>query len=311
MTSSMYPGELDRPLDTPTAQLSSRPASRPTSIQPSPPTQHTISPPNEPRRSLSTQLAPDYSSWVNDISTPSNPTPTNKSNKQSKGRGRRENQPSFTGSALTVSDLDEDPNPNHHDVEQDTYNESEHEPAYTGIDNDSGIGRRPRNPQQQEAASGTSEGGSSLASGQSLPASSSSSSTRSKPPPRLRPLNKSRVESTDPSRPAYKLGPPLSTPPQPASSSPPKFPSSLSSSYSPPPSSSKVSPLENFNETSALLGGKPRNPQGNGERWTNKGSGRRAPRYDGQDYRNEDQVGDDHDDHDLDENSDLLRRPSR
>lgn len=305
MTSSIPPGELDRPLD-PTTQPSSRLASPPTSIQPSPhSTQHIISPPNEPRRSLSTQLAPDYSSWVNDVSTPvSNSPSTNKSDKQNKGR-RRENQPSFTGSALTVSDLDEHPNPSHHEDEQDTDNESEHEPAYAGNDNDSSIDRRPRNPQQQEAASGTSGGDSSLASGPLLASSSSSSSTGSKPPPRLRPLNKSRVESTDPSRPAYKLGPPLSTPPQPPLLFAAKFPSSFSSS---PP---KVSPLENFNETSALLGGKPRNPQGNGERWTNEGSGRRAPRYGGQDYRNEDQVGDDHDDHDLDESSDLLRRPSR
>ncbi|KAF9379600.1 hypothetical protein CPB97_008878 [Podila verticillata] len=304
MTSSIPPGELDRPLD-PTTQPSSRLASPPTSIQPSPhSTQHIISPPNEPRRSLSTQLAPDYSSWVNDVSTPvSNSPSTNKSDKQNKGR-RRENQPSFTGSALTVSDLDEHPNPSHHEDEQDTDNESEHEPAYAGNDNDSSIDRRPRNPQQQEAAPGTSGGDSSLASGPLLASSSSSSSTGSKPPPRLRPLNKSRVESTDPSRPAYKLGPPLSTPPQPPLLFAAKFPSFSSS----PP---KVSPLEIFNETSALLGGKPRNPQGNGERWTNEGSGRRAPRYGGQDYRNEDQVGDDHDDHDLDESSDLLRRPSR
>lgn len=310
MTSSIPIGEYDRP-DTPTTSQPSRRASRPTSTPPPHSQQHSIvSPPNKPRQSLSTQLAPDYSSWVNDVSTPatSTSTSTNKSNKQNKGRARRENQPSFTGSALTVSDLDEDPNHHDHD-DQDIDNEGEPEPAYVGNDNDSGIGRRIRNPQQlEDSNTGTSYRDSSLSGQQSHPASSSSSSTGSKPAPRLRPLNKSRVESTDPSRPAYKLGPPLSTPSPPPplqeATSPPNFGSS--------PSLRKASPPENFNETSALLGGtRPRNPQGR-ERWTNEGSSRRAPRYDGQDHLDEDQAMNGHDeDHDLDEGSDLLRRPSR
>ncbi|KAG0097581.1 hypothetical protein BGZ93_002419 [Podila epicladia] len=314
MTSSIPAGEYDS-LGTPTtSQPSSRPTSRPTSMPPPPHSQHSIvSPPNEPRQSLSSQLPPDYSSWVNDVATPTTSTTTstnNKSNKQNKGRARRENQPSFTGSALTVSDLDE--NPNHdHDQQDIEDNESEPEP-FVGNDIDSGIGRLLRNPQQQQqdSTSGTSDRGSSLSGQQPHPTSSSSSSTGSKPAPRLRPLNKSRVESTDPSRPAYKLGPPLSTPPPPQPSplqpsSPPKIGSS--------PSMRKASPPENFNETSALLGGnRPRNPQGGGERWTNEGSSRRAPRYDGQDYLDENQTLGDHDeDRDLGEGSDLLRRPSR
>ncbi|KAG0034888.1 hypothetical protein BGZ81_002295 [Podila clonocystis] len=310
MTSSIPAGDFNGLDTTTTSQPSSRPTSRPTSIPP-PHSQHSIvSPPNEPRQSLSTQLAPDYSSWVHDVATPTTSTSTsanNKSNKQNKGRARRENQPSFTGSALTVSDLDEDPDQDHdeHHIED---NKSGPEP-HVGNDEDSGIGRRLRNPQQQEdSTSGTSYRGSSLSGQRSHPASSSSSSTGSKPAPRLRPLNKSRVESTDPTRPAYKLGPPLSTPsppqPPPQPTSPPNFGSS--------PSLRKITPPENFNETSALLGGnRPRNPQAGGERWTNEGSGRRAPRYDGQDYLDEDQAMGDHADHDLDEGSDLLRRPSR
>ncbi|KAF9425244.1 hypothetical protein BGZ94_007718 [Podila epigama] len=198
--------------------------------------------------------------------------------------------------------------------------------AYQSDDNDSGIGRpHSRNPQQAY----------------SHPHDTSKDTAAA---PKLRPLSKSRIEGTDPSRPAYKLGPPITSPSHPPSSSssssspPPPLPATsepapalprVSRTSASPPSSSSLSlsrngngaATSNFNETSALLGGgnRARNPQGqaSGERWTNEGTGRRAPRYDGN-GRDVDQArvnnGDNRDDEDYDDlndETDLLRRPSR
>ncbi|KAF9577569.1 hypothetical protein BGW38_007135, partial [Lunasporangiospora selenospora] len=64
-----------------------------------------VSPPNQPRRSLSNQLSPDYHDWVHSSSSPKSSRPSSGTNRflgavtglTNKGRARRENQPSFSG----------------------------------------------------------------------------------------------------------------------------------------------------------------------------------------------------------------------
>ncbi|KAF9956673.1 hypothetical protein BGZ70_009801 [Mortierella alpina] len=263
------------------------------SSSPGPQTQPFVSPPNQPRRSLSTQLAPDYHNWVNDVSA-SRPTssaplaplarsgPSTDSNgrppssgsrfmdavtgrsKATKGRARRENQPSFCGSTFTNSDT---------------------EPPKDQDDGD-----------EPDISSNVSSSISQTdpASSEPLVVSSASST------PRLPPLSQSQVHVPDPSRPAFKLGTPLVPKQRPSRSrnSPPRVPA-----VSPP-----VKDFDAATETSALLGNttRTRQPHDNdAPRWTNEGSRRRTPRYDGQDDADLDEIEDEAG------ADDSLRRPSR
>ncbi|KAG0062746.1 hypothetical protein BGZ89_010436 [Linnemannia elongata] len=290
-----------------------------------------MSPPNQPRQSLSAQLAPDYHDFVSDVSSNSNrplstvssaggqtktiPSSTMSStnrfldavdavtgrNKQEQARARRANQPSFSGSAFTSD--------NDNDAEEDDQ-----------VDDD----------EQQEllkhrSSSSDNQGtpGANNSDGNDDDDNNNSGQT---PTPRLPPLSKSQVNVPDPSRPAYKLGAPLSSkPPRAPSSSPlPKTKKLSSQEQSPTTTITAADPSDYDhhlpNETSSLLGNnngiRPRNPQGNGnghgqqERWTNEGSRRRTPRYNGSAVDPDQQDGDG-DGLDNTSETDSLRRPSR
>ncbi|KAF9985555.1 hypothetical protein BGZ75_002776 [Mortierella antarctica] len=263
------------------------------SSSPGPQTQPFVSPPNQPRRSLSTQLAPDYHDWVNDVSAskstssaplvpPTRSGPSADSNarppssgsrfmdavtgraKKAKGRARRENQPSFCGSTFTNSDTE-------HPKDQDDGDEPDVSSKVSG-----------RIAQSDPASS-------------EQPVSGNTSST-----PRLPPLSQSQVHVPDPSRPAFKLGPPIVSK---------QRPSRRRNS----PSQDNVVPqlasdLDAATETSALLGNttRTRRPTSNDmPRWTNEGSRKRTPRYDGQGDADMDEIEDDTG------TNDSLRRPSR
>ncbi|KAK3826458.1 MAG: hypothetical protein J3R72DRAFT_14958 [Linnemannia gamsii] len=280
-----------------------------------------LSPPNQPRQSLSSQLAPDYHDWVSDVSshkplsTTSSQTPsstTSSSNRfldaavdavtgrnkslqqqQEQARARRANQPSFSGSAFTSDNDDND-----YEQEQEQDDQLDNNEEQQGLLNHKH--RQSSNSDQHAGALGNHD------------YNKNDSSNGTAPTPRLPPLSKSQVNVPDPSRPAYKLGAPLS-------SKPPRAPSTQSTNkLAQEPALAASHPSDNdrhlLNETSSLLGNggnRSRNPQGNGtDRWTNEGSRRRTPRYNGPDIDTDQQ---DIDGNDLDNNSetDSLRRPSR
>ncbi|KAG0211924.1 hypothetical protein BGX28_007206 [Mortierella sp. GBA30] len=249
-----------------------------------------VSPPNQPRRTLSTQLAPDYHDWVNDVSTnrlisssvasldgktPSTyasarpPSSTSGSrfldavtgrSKAAKGRARRENQPSFSGSAFTNSDTE--PSIGHDDVD-----EAEDSRRSSNI-NYSNKGSGPRTDLAKQ--------------------SSPNDNLNTSPTPRLPPLNQSQVHVSDPSRPAFKLGTP-------------KFSKQKLSK-------SRTSPSgDTPTERSALLGTNSRTRQDDLDWWTNEGSRSRTPRYNGSAVPDQDEAEDTEDVRE----SDSLRRPSR
>ncbi|KAF9104349.1 hypothetical protein BGX29_002033 [Mortierella sp. GBA35] len=289
-----------------------------------------LSPPNQPRLSLSTQLAPDYHDWVSDVSTNrplstssalsagQTKTPSTTSSRfldavdvvtgrgktqrqQEQGRARRANQPSFSGSAFTSDnegDRDQVDDDDYEDVEepllQQRQSSNDHfrnnDPGTLSSHRDEGYENNNDRYDSEPLVT---------------------------PTPRLPPLSKSQVHVPDSSRPAYKLGAPLSS--KPARSTP--FNTSTNNTRTNLPQQSTVTATpsnENDNhllsETSSLLGNndsRSRNPQGNGQqdRWTNEGSRRRTPRYNGPSI--------DPDQHDLDNDpddageTDSLRRPSR
>jgi len=277
-----------------------------------------LTPPNQPRRSLSTQLAPDYHNWVNDVSTSSSnssaaPPPasnrfldavTGRSNAQ-RGRARRENQPSLTGSAFTLSDneaerMEEDDDNEggigNGDYEGQTQNQGRSQaptdrvgrsldPSLVGgssrsieavQDDDKDNKDNKDNRRNEEAAAG------------------SSSSTR------LPSLDKSRVQVPDPSRPAFKLGTPISSKPR-----TPKSPTSPTLNKG----ANDTDRVDPPTERSSLLGNYDRSRNGQeseSSRWTNEGSRRRTPWYSGPNQPS--------DLEDIDDNTsvgDSLRRPSR
>ncbi|KAG0262235.1 hypothetical protein BGZ95_004059, partial [Linnemannia exigua] len=278
----------------------------------------TLSPPNQPRQSLSSQLAPDYHDWVSDVSshkplsttsshqtkTPSSTasssnrfldaavdavTGRNKSlqQQQEQARARRANQPSFSGSAFTSDNDDND-----YEQEQEQDDQLDNDDEQQGL-----LNHKHRQPSTNDQHLGTLD---------------NNDSNGTTPTPRLPPLSKSQVNVPDPSRPAYKLGAPLS-------SKPPRAPSTQNNKkLAQEPALAASHPSDNdhhlLNETSSLLGNggnRSRNPQGNGtDRWTNEGSRRRTPRYNGPPVDTNQQ---DIDGNDLDNNSeaDSLRRPSR
>ncbi|KAF9934198.1 hypothetical protein BGZ65_003861, partial [Modicella reniformis] len=234
-----------------------------------------LSPPNQPRLSLSTQLPPDYHNWVNDISTP----PSTRSKVQ-KGRDRRENQPSLTGSVFTNSDNEDYGNHGEgrgevqHDRPQAPVGSQSHTVNQVAVD--------------QERPSAESSG---LSKTQENNSNAESASTA-----RLPSLSKSRIQVTDPSRPAFKMGAPIT----------PKTPTP------PARNNAKVGDIDQSTESSALLGNysQPKDPQENGGyRWTNEGSRRRTPRYTDPSLQSDlDHLDEDGDDTTL---GDSLRRPSR
>ncbi|KAI7832187.1 hypothetical protein BC939DRAFT_97341 [Gamsiella multidivaricata] len=210
-----------------------------------------VSPPNQPRWSLSAQLAPDYHNWVSDVSTtPSSSNgqpPSSRTgnrfldavtgrSKAQQGRIRRENQPSFTGSAFTNSD-------NEAGRDQDDADDS--------IDNDGN-----HNNPSTENTDGNGR----------IVADNPRDSTSNAPESRLPPLNKSRIQVPDSSRPAFKLGAPIVSKPQ-------------SQNYHAP----STKGTEQISEISALLGNnRTQDQHADGQhRWTNEGSRRKTPRYNG------------------------------
>ncbi|KAF8974889.1 hypothetical protein BGZ46_009619 [Entomortierella lignicola] len=249
-----------------------------------------FSPPNQPRRSLSTQLAPDYHGWVNDVSTslksPSRP-PSSTSrfldavtsrSKSQQGRSRRENQPSFSGSTFTNSDNEADKNEDSGgEFEGDTTNRLQQE-------------------RNQISSSTNSEHVQSVSQQDSL---IDQRAPNSEPVTKLPRLSKSRVQVPDPSRPTFKLGAPIISKPRAQKSHLPNVADTEELDSQP-------------TETSALLGNnnRPRDPQGNdNERWTNEGSRRRTPRYNGSDQQTD--AGRYNQDLDIPNNGDSLRWPSR
>ncbi|KAF9438103.1 hypothetical protein BGZ76_009721 [Entomortierella beljakovae] len=252
-----------------------------------------LSPPNQPRRTLSTQLAPDYHNWVNDVSSsPMNSSKqsstssgnrfldavTGRSN-NSRGRARRENQPSFNGSTFTNSDNDADNNDDHeenneHRGESSQWDSTKHNTSDIGAQSHGEqLLESSEHPDQQRRHDG------------------STSATK------LPPLSKSRIQVPDPSRPAFKLGAPLN--------------SKSRSQQSRSSFGADAEDTENHTETSALLGNsKLRNPdEDDTDRWTNEGSRRRTPWYNGPDS----QMASEGPDRDEDGviHGDSLRRPSR
>lgn len=289
-----------------------------------------MSPPNQPRQSLSAQLAPDYHDFVSDVSSNSNrplstvssaggqtkttPSSTMSStnrfldavdavtgrNKQEQARARRANQPSFSGSAF-ASDNDNDAEDDDQVDDDEQQDLLKHRSSSSDNKGTPGANNSDGNDDDNNNSGQT-------------------------PTPRLPPLSKSQVNVPDPSRPAYKLGAPLSSkPPRAPSSSPlPKTKKLSSQEQSPTTTITAADPSDYDhhlpNETSSLLGNnngsRPRNPQGNGnghgqqERWTNEGSRRRTPRYNGSAVDPDQQDGDG-DGLDNTSETDSLRRPSR
>ncbi|KAG0262931.1 hypothetical protein BG011_009527 [Mortierella polycephala] len=296
----------------------------------SPPQTHPItSPPNQPRLSLSTQLPPDYHDWVNDVSTNKPSVPVTSSlaastasslrppssgsrfldavtgrSKAAQGRARRENQPSFTGSAFTNSDNEtarepegEDENSNlagnndNEDNDDQLHQNQHHKVSNSSASvDDSGMQSRQdrsrsridREPSEDDAIHGAG-----------------SSQT-----PRLPPLSKSQVNVPDPSRPAFKLGAPIIPKPRPTKN---RIPPTLDNA------TKSVDEPDQPTETSSLLGSsyRSRNPHGPiNDRWNNKGSRARTPRYDGQNPQETDLDNLSDDSEDVDRN-DSIRRPYR
>ncbi|KAG0296769.1 hypothetical protein BGZ97_004456 [Linnemannia gamsii] len=103
---------LSRPPSTAAAAPARSNDIPPTPLLPAAPPDPAMSPPNQPRQSLSAQLAPDYHDWVHDVSSPSHDTTNSSRSDGGRGkspeqaRARRANQPSFSGSAFT-SDNDD------------------------------------------------------------------------------------------------------------------------------------------------------------------------------------------------------------
>ncbi|GJJ74156.1 chloride channel 3/4/5 [Entomortierella parvispora] len=244
------------------------------------------SPPNQPRRSLSTQLAPDYHDWVNDVSSsrptssesasngppPTSSTTTNRfldavsgRSKAQQGRARRENQPSFSGSAFTNSDREDNADDDDR-VNNNANNHSDPSPDQSTM---------------HSSKDSTQNSSPALSADKTCPA----------PASKLPALDQSRVAVSDPSRPAYKLGAPIVPKPRPLQI--PRSPQDLMGSDQP-------------TETSALLGSQNslRKPQGEERvRWTNEGSRRGTARYNG--------IDDETDGADDLSEGDSLRRPSR
>ncbi|KAF8934402.1 hypothetical protein BGZ58_005717 [Dissophora ornata] len=299
----------DSPLQSPTQTAASDPTAHskiPHSIaserdSPSSPlSDPVLSPPNQPRRSLSMQLAPDYHDWVNDVSSPpSQPPPTSHTgnrfldavtgrSKAQQGRARRANQPSFTGSAFTNSDNEGVKDPDDGGDDGDKFQEGSQAQVHA----------RNRNTDQGNDADDVSR--------QNLEPSSidrSSLNSHAGPTPRLPPLSKSRVQVQDPSRPTFKLGTPIA----PKSRSPKNHASRKSDVMDP-----SIGNPGQSSERSALLGAsnQSKNPHREGEdRWTNEGSRRRTPRYNGPAHLgdHDGSLGDMEDASD----DDSLRRPSR
>jgi len=244
------------------------------------------SPPNQPRRSLSTQLAPDYHNWVHDVSssrpassssssasapTSNGPSSTTSSStnrfldavtgrsKAQQGRARRENQPSFSGSAFTNSDREDNADDDRPD---NTANHADPSPDQSTM-------QSPKETAHSSSAHAADQ----------IPAS------------KLPALDQSRVQAPDPNRPTYKLGAPIVPKPRPLQI--PRSPQDLMDSERP-------------TETSSLLGSQSslRKPQEEeGVRWTNEGSRRGTARYNG--------VDDETDGIDDLTEEDSLRRPSR
>ncbi|KAI1296089.1 hypothetical protein EDD11_007575 [Mortierella claussenii] len=326
-----------------------------------------LSPPNQPRRSLSTQLAPDYYGFVNDVSgstlTPHSSSHANNTSlgsgngqgnansngtssasgsgsgsrfldavtgksKAQQGRARRQNQPSFSGSTFTNSDDEEIASRNPDGIGNDDSNNEEEREEEVEVSKDhtatpvsqkqrshnssalergqhsSFLGKDNHDPSLDNSSSRSAGSNTNRSTN-----SANSNSTALASGPRLPPLSKSRVHVPDPSRPAFKLGAPIIDNSRSGASRTP----SAQSVVSEPANSSSY--LERPTEASALLGGgghsRPRNPQGDGEqRWTNEGSRRRTPRYNGPN-----QPSADADELDPDGNTshdgDSLRRPLR
>ncbi|KAF9926212.1 hypothetical protein FBU30_004171 [Linnemannia zychae] len=284
------------------------------------PTPHdpVLSPPNQPRRSLSAQLAPDYHDWVSDVST-NKPLPTSSSQSQTKApssttssrfmdavdavtgrsksqqqreqaRARRANQPSFSGSAFASDNEENDGDEEDQVDKQQGLMQEHHNDFYRNNDNDPGT-----------------------------PGTGNSSNVETiTPTPRLPPLSKSRVNVPDPTRPTYKLGAPLTPKPRAPSTNsvnnnkPTHEPSSPVMAAAHP---SDYDRHRSLDETSALLGknGSRSSPTRNGQyQWTNEGSRRRTPRYDGSMSNISRQNIDDLSiDPDEPSETDSLRRPSR
>ncbi|KAF9357964.1 hypothetical protein BGX26_002756 [Mortierella sp. AD094] len=250
-----------------------------------------LSPPNQPRRSLSTQLAPDYHDWVNDVSTsPMNPSRPPSSggrfldavtgrSKAQQGRARRENQPSFSGSTFTNSDGETGRNgDNNSESDEDNSGELQQDRTLTNSTINDEYAQSNDNPEDSSIDHDNST---------------------STPTTKLPPLSKSRIQVPDPSRPAFKLGAPITSKPRPQKNRTPH-------------AAETEEPNNQPTETSALLGNsnRPRDPHGNeNSRWTNEGSRRRTPRYNGPDQ----QIDADGPDHiqDVAIDGDSLRWPSR
>ncbi|KAF9188726.1 hypothetical protein BGZ51_008955 [Haplosporangium sp. Z 767] len=295
----------------------------------SPPQTHPVtSPANQPRRSLSTQLPPDYHDWVNDVSTNKPPASATSSlaastasslrpassgsrfldamtgrSKAAQGRARRDNQPSFTGSAFTNSDNEAGREPEGEDENSNLISSNDNE------DNDDHL----RQDQHYKVNNkGTSIDDSRMQSRQDRSRSridhepsedDAIHDAGSSQTPRLPPLSKSQVNVPDPSRPAFKLGTPIVSKPHPIKNRNPPT-SDKATKY--------VDEPDQPTETSSLLGSsyRSRNPPGPiKDRWSNKGSRARTPRYDGQNPQEDlDNLSDDSEDVNR---NDSIRRPYR
>ncbi|ORZ17593.1 hypothetical protein BCR41DRAFT_51294 [Lobosporangium transversale] len=322
-------------VDTPVHDLASSPPNPSDASQTDP----VLSPPNQPRRSLSTHLSPDYHSWVTDVSSPSQ-GPTSSSpavptvpsasrfldavtgrSKAQQGRIRRENQPSFNGSTFTNSDNEAS---REHDSEYGNNNDNNDNDDEDANDNGDDSSKDNKDIVQQQdpiLPTRSSNGRSSRGYGATNTSSQDPSLSTTVAPlssnygfndttdaastPRLPPLSQSRVQVPDRTRPAYKMGAPITTKQRPNKQ---RTPSTS------PTSEPDHDRADQPTETSALLGGggrdnqnRTRNPQGDREeRWTNEGSRRRVARYDG---ANQQGILDQYM---TDENGmDSLRRPSR
>lgn len=252
------------------------------------------SPSNQPRLSLSTQLAPDYHDWVHDVSSPrpvSFGSNNNNSSRQVGRSARREKQPSFTGSAFTNSDREDNTNDGQQQhADDETYGPLDPTPDQSTIHSQADTSR-PSSITDRSTTSVTTTADQKPTAVTRLPA-----------------LDQSRVDVTDPSRPTYKLGTPIVIPK-------PLRPRKISAGRSQQDLQGGAggSGVDRPTETSALLGSQNslRKPQGNGDavRWTNEGSRRGTARYNGGVEGDETDGGQDNDEDATEEDS--LRRPSR
>ncbi|KAG0230004.1 hypothetical protein BGW41_002824 [Actinomortierella wolfii] len=271
---------------------------------------NSISPPNQPRRSLSTNLQPDYHDWVTNATTTTLSVPptaaATETGRSSEPTSTRQSlhRPSSAGSQTLPS--------------------SQHPPSVSSTSHSlldavaqkilpssssSTQRRRPRPNQPSFTGSiSTTDGGND--DNDPDPRADLAEAREDAEPPRLPSLEESQVPVLDPSRPAFKLGRPNSRPkPQeaaPLTSTPP----SSARRNTPPqrPQHEQHQGEEEYTESSALLGRSP------------NGSRRRIPRYSPHESLHphdsmEDDEGDDEDNQsyrsDASENMSLLRRPSR